>query len=137
MISGSLRFLAGASLFVTGIVISASCKKQFSNLETSDAAEVNAVHANAAFLNNSSVGTFQVITIPNAFFYGTAAVVTDVAGNIYIADSASHIIRKINTVGVSSVFAGSLNSAGFTNGQGAAARFNKPIGLAIDAGGNL
>jgi len=130
-------FITYASLLISGVTLISSCKKQFSAQEASNVVEPNAVHARAALLNNSSVGTLQVITVPNTILNGTAAVVSDVAGNIYIADSASHVIRKINTVGVAYVFAGSVNNTGFTDGQGAAARFNKPTGLALDASGNL
>jgi sugar lactone lactonase YvrE len=131
------RFFACASLFITGMMIS-SCKKQFSNQAASDAVALNDIQAGfASSLSTAAVGTLQVITVPNAIFNGTAAVVTDVAGNIYIADSASHVIRKINTVGVAYVFAGTINNANLTDGQGAVARFNKPVGLAIDAAGNL
>lgn len=55
----------------------------------------------------------------------------DSSGNLYVADSVSHKIRKISTSGIVSTFAGSGNAA-FADGQGTAASFNVPIGIVID-----
>jgi len=70
-----------------------------------------------------------------ATFNTPFGVVFDSAGNLYIADRDNHRIRKINTSGIVSTLAGSI--AGAVNGTGAAAQFNRPIGLAADALGNL
>jgi len=62
--------------------------------------------------------------------------VADASGNIYVSDANGHLIRKITPAGDVSTFAGS-GIAGSTNGNGAAASFGAPEGLAIDASGNL
>lgn len=63
-------------------------------------------------------------------------VVLDRAGNAYVADAGEHNqIRKIAPDGSVSVLAG--GAEGFADGSGAAAAFNTPSGLAIDAAGNL
>ena len=63
-------------------------------------------------------------------------VAMDGSGNVYVADSASHAIRKISPAGVVSTLAGS-GTAGFVNGSGAVASFNNPFGVAVDSSGNV
>ncbi len=65
-------------------------------------------------------------------------VVLDSAGNIYIADSGNHAIRKIATDGTISTFAGNGNAGYSGDGGGAGgATLNNPTGLAIDGSGNI
>ena len=60
-----------------------------------------------------------------------ADVAVDSSGNMFVADTYNHSIRKITPTGVVSTFAGS-GSAGFTNETGAAASFSSPTGVAVD-----
>ncbi len=59
----------------------------------------------------------------------------DGAGNIYIADTGNHKIKKISTSGVVTTIAGS--TVGDQNGDGLSAKFNSPVGIVVDASGNL
>ena len=64
----------------------------------------------------------------------------DAAGNLYIADRGNNLIRKLtNNSGTYTVstIAGTAGSSGSADGIGAAARFNAPTGLAVDASGNI
>ena len=61
----------------------------------------------------------------------------DGVGNLIVADSANHTLRKVAPDGTVSVFVGTPGSPGIANGTGADARFNNPLGLAGDASGNL
>ena len=64
----------------------------------------------------------------------------DASGNLYIADMANHIIRKIDhTTGIITTIAGTPQSAGYSgdNGQATSAQLNWPTAIAFDAAGNL
>jgi len=65
------------------------------------------------------------------------AVAVDHQGNVYVADTANNVIRKIATNGLVSTLAGLAGSHGAANGAGTTARFWAPFGLAADASGNL
>ncbi len=66
--------------------------------------------------------------------YGAAA---DGSGNVFIADSENHVIRKITPEGAVTTFAGTAGSPGLVDGTGSAARFNFPISVAVDGSGNV
>jgi len=71
-----------------------------------------------------------------ARFADPFGVAVDAAGNIYLADAgANNRIRKVGVDGLASTLAGSVE--GFSDGVGAAAAFNTPSGIAIDAAGNI
>ena len=68
------------------------------------------------------------------FDYPTGVAV-DGAGNVYVADSYNHRIRKITASGVVSTLAGSTQ--GYTDGTGTSAKFAYPSGVAVDGAGNV
>ncbi len=72
-----------------------------------------------------------------ARFNGPKGVALDKAGNIFVADTDNHAIRKITPQGVVSTFAGTMGARGYADAQGAAARFNQPSGIATDGAGNV
>jgi NHL repeat len=71
-----------------------------------------------------------------ASFNNPVGVAVDGSGNVYVADSSNHAIRRINPKGVVTTLAGN-GSRGFVNGTGTAARFNNPTGVAVDSGGSV
>lgn len=72
----------------------------------------------------------------SAQFNQPYAITIDGSGNLYVGDRINHAIRKITPAGVVTTLAGN-GSAGFVNGTGAAALFNEPLGVAVDAAGNV
>lgn len=71
-----------------------------------------------------------------ASFKGPGGIATDAAGNIYVADTDGDVIRKITPGGLVTTFAGS-GAEGNDNGAAASATFTKPLGIAVDAAGNV
>jgi sugar lactone lactonase YvrE len=72
-----------------------------------------------------------------ARFDAPQGIVADTAGNLFVADTGNHTIRKVTPAGVVTTFAGLAGVTGNTDGTGGAARFNRPRRLAIDTTGNL
>jgi sugar lactone lactonase YvrE len=72
-----------------------------------------------------------------ARFNHPSGLATDSGGNIYVADTDNHTIRKITPTGTVTTFAGSARMAGTADGTGNAARFNQPEGVATDSNGNI
>lgn len=72
-----------------------------------------------------------------AQFNRPADVAQDSAGNVYVADAGNHTIRRIAVDGTVSTLAGSAAQAGSADGTGANARFSGPMGIAVDAAGNV
>lgn len=71
-----------------------------------------------------------------ATFYHPTGIVTDLDGNVYVADQHEHRIRKITPEGVVTTLAGNGWNIS-KDGIGTEASFNGPTGLAIDADGYL
>jgi sugar lactone lactonase YvrE len=69
-----------------------------------------------------------------ASFNTPSGIALDKHGNVYVADTGNHAIRKIAADGTVSTLAGS-GVAGFADGQGAQAQFNGPVGVAVDENG--
>jgi sugar lactone lactonase YvrE len=72
-----------------------------------------------------------------ARFNRPIGVATDSAGNVYVADTSNHTIRKITPAGGVSTFAGVAGVSGSADGSGATASFAYPQGVATDRAGNL
>src|SRR5205823_2706863 len=65
-------------------------------------------------------------------------VVLDSAGNLYIVDSQNNRIRRVNTSGVISTFAGTgASGSSGDGGPATSAHLNTPEGIGIDASGNI
>ena len=68
---------------------------------------------------------------------GTEGLAADITGNLYVADTFNHAIRKVTPAGVVTTLAGSPGVYGSSDGLSRDARFYSPRGLAVDPGGNV
>lgn len=91
------------------------------------------VDSNVSTFAGSTWGYIDDIGTAARFQY-PAGIAIDKTGNLYVADSNSHRIRKITPAGVVTTFAGS-GYTGLVDGTGTAARFNFPSGIAVDSAG--
>src|SRR5580704_7203719 len=75
--------------------------------------------------------TVSATTIPLIL---PSAIVFDPQGNLYLAETASHVIRKVDPTGIITTIAGT-GTQGFSgdNGPATAAQLDSPQGLALDA----
>ena len=76
---------------------------------------------------------------PAARFNEPGGMTVDAAGHIVVVDTANDALRRVSKAGAGGAvrtLAGS-GEAGFADGQGAAARFNHPAGLARDKDGSI
>ncbi len=72
-----------------------------------------------------------------ASFFSPAQLAFDRDGNLYVTDVGNQTIRLITPARVVSTLAGSPGLSGLVDGQGSAARFNLPYGIAVDRLGNV
>ena len=73
----------------------------------------------------------------SARFSSIGGGVLDSAGNLYVADPANHVIRKITPAGLVSTIAGQPGVPGYSDGAAAQAKFWLPVDVKIDGQDNL
>ncbi|MWV45929.1 copper amine oxidase [Paenibacillus sp. HJL G12] len=71
-----------------------------------------------------------------SFFDKPVGIAADEAGNVYVADSGNHAIRKIDTQGQVTTVAGN-GVLGFADGKGAEAQFDAPEDVAVAKDGTI
>lgn len=71
-----------------------------------------------------------------AQFNGPRGLAIDNAGNLYVADQANNVIRKVTAAGVVTTYAGN-GTMGAQNGDVHSASFSTPTAVALDGAGNL
>jgi sugar lactone lactonase YvrE len=73
----------------------------------------------------------------SARFFHPCGLAADHAGNVYVADSDNHLIRRIAPDGTVTTLAGLAGQAGHADGAGFMARFGHPFRIALDGQRNL
>ncbi len=84
---------------------------------------------------NAQTASVSALTVPLIL---PSAIVFDSAGNLYLAETANHVIRKVDTTGHITTIAGT-GTQGFSgdSGPATAATLDSPQGLALDTANNL
>jgi hypothetical protein len=90
----------------------------------------------STFAGSGSGGAIVNGTGTAAGFYSPYGITSDAAGNLYVGEYSNQAVRKITSTAVVTTLAGNGNS-GNLNGTGTNATFNQPLGLAVDASGNV
>ena len=73
---------------------------------------------------------------PRLRFSTPSGLALDATGNLYVADTGNHAIRKVTPDGVVTTLAGT-GAPGFRDGPGAQAQFDGPMGVAVDGAGRV
>ncbi|RWY48132.1 NHL repeat-containing protein [Mucilaginibacter gilvus] len=89
----------------------------------------------ALFAGSGIKGTADGSATTSSFSFPTG-IVADKAGNLYVSEQGSQLIRKITPAGMVTTLAGN-GSIGSDDGVGTNASFNFPEGLAIDPSNNI
>jgi sugar lactone lactonase YvrE len=87
------------------------------------------------FLGTNTAGSVDG-NAATASFTGPIAMTVDGAGNLYLAELNTSLIRKITPAGDVETLAGS-GGFGYAEGTGSAASFYRPYGIAVDAAGDI
>jgi hypothetical protein len=92
-------------------------------------------NGNGDFSDGQGAGPYA--TGAAGFYLPTGIVKSQNSATWFITDNWTHIIRKMDDVANVTTIAGAHLQTGFINGQGSAALFNQPGGIAIDENDNL
>ena len=116
----------------TYVYVSDSCNNSIRSVKISDGT-VTTVAGSTSGTSGTTDSTGSM-----ARFFKPAGIVSYGANTLYVADANNHAIRKIDlstTPATVTTIAGTAGTAnyGSADGTGAAAKFNTPLGLALDA----
>ncbi|HKO82449.1 MAG TPA: IPT/TIG domain-containing protein, partial [Chitinophagaceae bacterium] len=89
----------------------------------------------AGFANGE--GADAMFNFNGEVWYRSMGLAVDDNLNVYVADPGNHCIRKIDSLGNVTTFAGDPNSSGYADGQGTSAKFSLPYDVDVDADGNV
>ena len=75
--------------------------------------------------------------LAEARFHHPVDIAVNPAGDLFVADSLNHCIRRISSDGMVSTVAGRCGYSGYVDGVAEEAEFNLPQGLTLDSEGNI
>ena len=131
-VTASLSAPNGVTIDAFGnLYIADTSNNRVRKVDTTGVITTFAGNGTAAFTGDGGPAVTASLSAPNG-------VTIDAFGNLYIADTSNNRVRKVDTTGVITTFAGN-GTAAFTGDGGPAvtASLSAPNGVTIDAFGNL
>lgn len=105
--------------------------------DAGDNNRIRVIHRDGSVATLAGAGEGFVDGIGTAAMFNTpSGIAIDEAGNLYVADTGNHAIRRVTPQGVVTTLAGD-GTAGFRDGPAAQARFDGPIGIALGRDGRV
>jgi uncharacterized protein (TIGR03437 family) len=129
--NAELNFPTGVAVDSSGnVYIADLVNLRIRKLTSSGTISTAAGNGNFSYSGDGGQATSAQLNTPQA-------VATDSNGNLYIADTANHVVRKVTAAGVISTIAGNGTAgSGGDGGAATSAQLHSPQGIAVDASGN-
>lgn len=134
-LSASLRTPMGIAIHSDGTVYVADTKSHLIRKLQQGAVSTYAGLTISMDAKGFPVGTLIDGAPPLSLFQSPQGMALDQQGNLYVADSENHAIRKVTSQGVSTIAGDGV--MGYQNGKGGEARFHSPSDVAVANDGTL
>jgi gliding motility-associated-like protein len=135
--TGSADGLGSAATFnnPSGIAVDAAGNVYVADLSNNRIRKITAGGLVSTIAGSGFVGSADG-TGAAATFNQPYGLAVDITGTLFVTDWGNDLIRKITPDGVVTTIAGT-GQPGSADGQGTAASFNQPFGIAVDEAGNI
>ncbi|MEO7173819.1 MAG: T9SS type A sorting domain-containing protein [Flavobacterium sp.] len=136
LLCNTFLFAQIPNISYTGVQSSYTINNAMSPLTPANSSGATIVRTNVSTIAGSGTSGYIDGSTALPKFYSPSGIAVAASGNMYIADSQNHCIRKITAAGYVTTFAGT-GIAGFLNGAANVAQFNVPFSIAVDASENV
>ena len=138
-VKGSANGSGSAARFdnLCGIVRNAAGDLYVTDCHNNTIRKITPAGVVSTFAGKAGVAGSANGSLTTARFDYPVGIAINAAGDIYISDWGANTIRKITPAGQVTTLAGKAGKSGFADGTGAAARFDNPAGICLDAAGDL
>lgn len=136
-IVGSADGPPGTSLFGRphGLAVGADLTVYVSDMGNNTIRKISPAGEATTFAGKAGEAGTADGTGPAARFFRPEGIAVDATGTLIVADTYNYTVRRITKDGRVTTLAGKAGSPGAEDGRGPAARFNMPLGVAVDGAG--